>query len=538
MPYYNIIFIAKPRPPQDNIAYDHYRKETNSMVFRTFRMSLQLRILLLMILMAIGILGAGELITNLRTVQALENEIGGETNRVARMIVHNLDGTLDLTATDELKNAFQQARKYYAGIIRADVFVKRRHKVVQAMSNSNEVRAPEDLEEDVFRRHAPITFMIEQDDGKRHMITARPIHLANHTLAVLSVTSSLKSFKQLIDVQSRVRRMVLIVTVVIMVGAVMLLFRTNIYHSMQHLLQVMARYRHGDHEARVNEKLPGEFGELGRQMNVMLDQITKLQENLKNQVAEATAFLATQNEELKALNLQVVTTQKQLVQSERLALIGQLTATFAHEIGSPLGAVSTNLQLVREQGGLPDQVGKRIETAYQQIERVCTIVEQLLGRTRRPAHYQAIDGVRLMTELKNLLGPVLDARGISLSLENQAARVLIWGDKDQLQQLFLNVLNNAVDALVNRGTIQLRLTNDDHHLVFAISDNGSGIEADKLNRIFEPFFTTKEFKKGNGLGLAVSKDIVQSHQGRIEVASQMRQGTTVTVSLPLKKDNL
>jgi len=323
-----------------------------------------------------------------------------------------------------------------------------------------------------------------------------------------------------------------------MVGAVMLLFRTNIYHSMQHLLQVMARYRHGDHEARVNEKLPGEFGELGRQMNVMLDQITKLQENLKNQVAEATAFLATQNEELKALNLQVVTTQKQLVQSERLALIGQLTATFAHEIGSPLGAVSTNLQLVREQGGLPDQVGKRIETAYQQIERVCTIVEQLLGRTRRPAHYQAIDGVRLMTELKNLLGPVLDARGISLSLENQAARVLIWGDKDQLQQLFLNVLNNAVDALVNRGTIQLRLTNDDHHLVFAISDNGSGIEADKLNRIFEPFFTTKEFKKGNGLGLAVSKDIVQSHQGRIEVASQMRQGTTVTVSLPLKKDNL
>lgn len=534
----DMIFIAKPCSGQDNSAYDHYPSETTSMFFRTFRMSLQLRILLLMILTAIGILGASEFITSLRTVQALENEIGGETSQVARMIARNLESSLALGAVQELKGAFQKARKVYPGILRVDVFVKRKNKVVQVMSNSNDPRAPEDLEEAVFRRHTPITFMIEQEDGKRHMITARLIHLEDHTPAVLSVASSLKSFKQLIDVQSRIRKIAMMVTIVLLVGAVMLLFQTNIYHSMQHLLQVMARYRHGDQEARVNERLPGEFGELGEQMNIMLDQITKLQQNLTHQVAEATAFLASQNEELKALNLQLVTTQKKLVQSERLALIGQLTATFAHEIGSPLGAVSTNLQLVQEQEGLPGHVAKRIKTAYQQIERVCTIVEQLLSRTRRPALFQPIHGVRLIEELRTLLGPVLDARRIVLSIEDRTQQAWIQGDQDQLQQLFLNVLNNAMDALPTEGRIHLLLTNHNHQLVFAVTDNGSGIEPDKLNRIFEPFFTTKEFKKGNGLGLAVGKDIVAAHQGTIEVTSQVQQGTTVTISLPLKKDDL
>jgi signal transduction histidine kinase len=338
---------------------------------------------------------------------------------------------------------------------------------------------------------------------------------------------------------SRIRLYSLLANMVLLVGAITLLFRTAVYRSVLHLVEVMGRFKRGDSSARAKENLTGEFRELARSFNGMLEEIQRSKENLQQQIEEATEVLAQQNRELYELNLQLYEAQRLLGQAERLALVGQLAATLAHEIGSPLSAVSTHLQMLLEDPQLDSRVINRLRLANEQIDRVCGIVENLLSAARQAPRRVPVDLEATVSKVAQLLGPTLEARRIRFQMQGEGGPFLMEGDPDQLQQLFLNLFNNSLDAIFDSGTLSIQVRRRppnesllQPHFQVEVSDSGVGIPAEEIEHIFDPFFTTKELGKGSGLGLAVCEEIVTRHGGRISVVSQPGRGTRFTILLP------
>jgi signal transduction histidine kinase len=380
--------------------------------------------------------------------------------------------------------------------------------------------------------------MIDEEGSQSRYVAVNPLHLFGGKPGFVTVISSLKPVNDLVEIHNRIRMISMVATVILLVGAIGLIFRTTVYRSIRNLVTAMNRFEAGDTTVRAEERLPDEFGELARHLNHMLEEIGLFQQSLKQQIQSATEVLAQRNRELENLNLLLYETQKRLGQAERLALIGQLTATFAHEIGSPLSAVSTHLQILLEDPQLQPAIQERVRLADSEINRLCGIVENLLASSRRPYFRNVIEVQELLQKVVHLLGPMLQARRVELTLEAEGGPFRVLGNPDLLQQLFLNLFNNSLDAIQGPGRLEISLrrvpepASERSLIEIRIRDSGVGIPQDKLGHIFDPFFTTKEFGKGTGLGLAVSREIVQTHGGRIEVASPPSQGATFTIVLP------
>jgi two-component system, NtrC family, sensor kinase len=506
-----------------------------------FKPSLQLRILLLTVLIVTVVLGISDSISTLHSVKALEDEIGEQTT----MASHRLAGDIRRLAPEDIGDRFHRSYdkvlELVPNIIRADVYVMLGGKLQMATSTSLPAeRTPEEYELSALQSGQSDTYMVEEENGPRRIVAVEPFRFPGGQTGIVTVISSMKSVNDLMAVQSRIRLVTLGSTILLLVVAITFLFRTTVYRSVLHLVRTMHLFQEGDVTVRAQENLPGEFKELASHLNHMLDRIGKFHEEMRDQIQSATNALAFRNQELESLNLLLYETQKRLLQAERLALIGQLTATFAHEIGSPLSAVSTHLQMLQESGPLPPAVRERVGLVEAQINRICGIVEHLLADSRRAASLVRVDVADVLRTVSQLLGPTLQSRQIRLTLAGDPGPLWILGNPDQLQQLCLNLLNNSLDAIADGGAIEIslallpgRLPEEAARAQMQIRDSGAGIPQDKLANIFEPFFTTKDFGKGTGLGLAVSREIVRQHGGEISVASPPGSGAVFTLTFPI-----
>jgi len=304
----------------------------------------------------------------------------------------------------------------------------------------------------------------------------------------------------------------------------------------RHIVEVMRKFKQGEVKIKADENLPGEFSEVAKNLNRMLSEINQFQDNLQSQIKEATDSLVEKNLESNNLNLKLYQLQKQVRHSEKLALVGQLTSTFAHEIGSPLSAVATYLQLLQEEKNISPDVKKRLDLANMQINRVCGIVENLLNQSRSASDLVAINLTKIIKDISVLLEPMFKIKKIKFNLIFPRTDFFIRGNAEQIQQLFLNLLNNSLEAInESEGIIEITGAADKKYIKIEVKDNGGGIYKDKLKYIFDPFFTTKNIKKGSGLGLTVCKEIINFHRGYIKVKSEYKN-TVVTLLLP-KLDN-
>lgn len=225
--------------------------------------------------------------------------------------------------------------------------------------------------------------------------------------------------------------------------------------------------------------------------------------------------------------------QQQLMTSEKLASIGLLSAGVAHEINTPLTGISSYVQLLQKK--LQDthyaQILEKIET---QAERVAKIIKNLLNFARNPSDssFYKLDLKENLQEIISLLDYKLKTMNINLEL-NLTTLKPIWAQGERLQQVFLNIILNAIDAMPKGGMLKIELFEKEKKAVVKISDTGTGIKPEHLPHIFDPFFTTKGLGKGTGLGLSISYAIIKEHEGDILVESEVGKGTCFTIVFPI-----
>jgi two-component system NtrC family sensor kinase len=271
--------------------------------------------------------------------------------------------------------------------------------------------------------------------------------------------------------------------------------------------------------------LAASFNDMTRSLRASERQLEALNENLERQVEDRTAALRM--------------AQEQLVRTEKLSSLGKLSASIAHEINNPLAGILTFAKLISRtlDQGSPDEPTRRtlvrnLALVERETDRCSAIVRNLLDFAReRPLALKPVSLHAVLEEAVSLLANQMSIQGVAL--EKRLGDVPhVSGDFGQLRQALVNVILNACEAIQHGGRITVETgTADEGRLVeMAIQDSGPGIAPEHLQKIFDPFFTTKE--RGTGLGLSVVYGIVERHGGKIEIHSQVGQGTRVTIRLP------
>lgn len=223
-----------------------------------------------------------------------------------------------------------------------------------------------------------------------------------------------------------------------------------------------------------------------------------------------------------------------LIRAEKLASIGHLAASIAHEINNPLQPIRIMLEDMLEDVQHGVQVDARaLQIAHENVQRIWRIVSQLLEfagkRSTSDADARVIDIGQIIEGVISLNKKFFEKEQMSIA-SKLTPSLLIYGNKDQLEQVFMNLALNAKAAMQNGGTLNIQAKKDQADVVVRFTDNGCGIPTEQINKIFDPFFSKKP--NGTGLGLFVSYGIIESHHGSIEVQSEVDKGTTFTLRLP------
>ncbi len=228
--------------------------------------------------------------------------------------------------------------------------------------------------------------------------------------------------------------------------------------------------------------------------------------------------------------------QERLLQSEKMASVGQLVSGVAHELNNPLTGVTGFAQLLLARD-LDEQTRQNVETIYSEAERAAKIVENLLSFARRRKAQKGLVNLNTLLErVLELRSYDLRVKNIELELDLDPRLPLTMADPDQIQQVFFNIITNAEHAMLSahgQGKLKARSRAEKGYIRLSLTDDGVGVPPENLRRVFDPFFTTKEGGQGTGLGLTISYGIVDDHGGRIRVESRPEKGATFIVELPI-----
>jgi len=319
------------------------------------------------------------------------------------------------------------------------------------------------------------------------------------------------------------------ITILVLIGGTVafVLFGTRKWIS-QPISQLMSGVKNlakGNFDTQFVLSRKDEISELAQAFNQMAVDLRKAQEQIIKE-AETTIEL-----------------ERTLRQSEKLATIGQLASGLAHEIGTPLNIIGGRAELIKRK--IKDREGeqKDLDIIIQQAERITKIIQQLLGFVRKKRPEQKGLNIKTLLETTlDFLDHQIQKQGVKVVKDLKDNLPIVTGDSDQLQQVFLNLILNAIQSMPQGGELRIGASSkwiskegiedgQQEYVVLSVVDTGMGIEKEVVENIFNPFFTTKE-DKGTGLGLTVSQGIVQDHEGWIEVESEIGEGSQFRVYLP------
>jgi two-component system NtrC family sensor kinase len=310
---------------------------------------------------------------------------------------------------------------------------------------------------------------------------------------------------------------------------IILFFSTSrIIKPLKKMVEATEKISGGDLSHKVQIQSRDEIGYLGVSFNRMTENLREANEKLVEYGRTLEKKVEERTKELRDM-------QYHLIQSEKLASLGKLSASIAHEINNPLGGILIYAHLILEDMKEEDPAGDNIRKIIKETTRCKNIVKDLLefARPKEPR----LDVINVNEVLDRALGLVIkqaEFQNIRILKSLSADLPSITADGDQIQQVLLNIILNACEAMEGKGDLTLKTRADpaDGTIVIEITDTGCGMSEEIRSRLFEPFFTTKEVGKGTGLGLAVSYGIITKHRGTITVESQKGKGSTFNIRLP------
>ena len=344
-------------------------------------------------------------------------------------------------------------------------------------------------------------------------------------LGVLDVTVSLAAMHQSLA-QYRDRMALWTFGLLAIMALVLTLLTQRLINApVQRLLRHTEQVAGGDFASRIAWRSGDELGQLALEFNRMTAHLEDTQRDLHELMHSLEAKVEERTAEIRRI-------ESQLMQSEKLASLGELVAGIAHEINNPLTGIVMFVSLSLERPELSEDLRADLQTVLGESRRCADIVHHLLdfSRTSQP-HLERRSVVALLEQSLELLryqALFLNIEVIRAFPENVPEILL---DPQQIQQVFMNILLNAAQAMPGGGVLTLQVVEEAKWLSIAVGDSGVGILPENLQKIFDPFYTTKEHT-GTGLGLSVSYGIVQNHGGTIEVESRLGEGTVFHVRLP------
>lgn len=311
------------------------------------------------------------------------------------------------------------------------------------------------------------------------------------------------------------------------------LARRFVHEPLAGVLKTMARAASGDLAVRAPRLRQDEIGAVAEGLNGLLERMAGFNDTLRSEVARATGELRMANQALLASAQRLFEARRDLAQSQRLALAGQMAASVAHQVGTPLNLISGYVQMLQAEQPADSPGAARLRTIQDQITRVTDIVQSLLDRTRRPAIATSpVAPGEVVERLAELVRPSLVGRGIELAIDVAPDLPSVAVDRTELEQALLNLVTNAIDAMPGGGRLSLAARREDGRVALVVGDSGDGIPPADLARVFDPLFTTKPKGKGTGLGLPILREVVEAHGGTVRLESREGQGTIALVCLP------
>ncbi len=326
------------------------------------------------------------------------------------------------------------------------------------------------------------------------------------------------------------------VTVALFIGLSVVFVWAVVHRPIRELIAGMQRVAAGDLNHPLSVRAPDELGDVAASFN-------KMTSELREARAELTAWAQTLEQRVEEKTCELQQAQERMLRAERLASVGKLAAVVAHEINNPLAGILTYTKLLRrwlERGEFSpareQEVRKTLELIETESRRCGEIVKNLLMFSRAAPMNLAWAPLNATVEQAvRLVRHQCELAGIEVHLDLEANLPPVRCDSSQIEQVLLALVMNAIEAMPRGGNLWLRTRSlpDSDEIEIQVRDDGCGIAPENLPQIFEPFFTTKEGAHGTGLGLAVSRGIVERHNGRIDVAAELGRGTTFTVVLPV-----
>jgi len=395
--------------------------------------------------------------------------------------------------------------------------------------------------------------MNKNDNGSRHLLIRSPIlnerscyvsschaHQESDTLlGSLVIKIPLEAQDAAIQKSSTEFFFLAILATLLLASFLLIFTRKKIKNPLNELVKVSVAVANGDKSTRLEIK-PNQLDDMrmvSEAFNDMLDNLQTATDELENWSQQLEYKVQKKSEELGAA-------QNELMHVERLASLGKLSSSVAHEINNPLSGILIYTKLLLKQVNNPELYASKRESMLKHLrliesetKRCGDIVKGLLDFSRKdqndfePKHLHEI-----LKETYELMTHPIKIADIKFEYDFAANSDLIYCNPNQIKQACIAILVNASEAIKENGEITIKTRNlDEDTICFEISDNGLGIADEDISHIFEPFFSTKQDVSGIGLGLAIVHGIIQNHKGKIQVNSELGHGTTISINLPLIK---
>lgn len=504
---------------------------------RLLKLHTRTTILTSLVLTTVLLLAVYFFVTKIREIEVQDHE--QRAMLWAAQFANMLDNSRK--TTDLLARAAEFSEQHEGQIRQIRIYGETQRGLVEITPGEREPIAAGDLQQ--LRRGQPISSRrtVETENGQGMVIfAAAPIFEENDFRGAVSLTTMPVQFSDLLKRSTSLVIALLAFAIIAITALLYFFFGQVIYRPVEDLLQMMSEVKAGNLDVAAPIRAYDEFGQLAVSFNHMLSRLRAMtaeqeayQKRLEERVREATGELADRNAQLEEANATLFEIQRELTKYERLAAAGQLAAQFAHEVGTPLNLISGHVQLLAAR--TEDQKTKdRLDLVSSQISRIERIVRNMLDATRRPRpQLEPIDLNALLRRIFEVTGPTLAAHQVELVTDFEDALPAVRGDGEQLQQVFINLVNNSLDAMPDGGQLIFSTAVIDGAVVVKCRDTGEGIKDEIKSRIFDPLFTTKLHGRGSGLGLAVVQQIIREHKGTIAVHSGNGQGAEFQIRLPI-----